>query len=561
MATIKAVNADQLDADLASVADHIREKGGTFEPLEFPSGYNAAIDAIQTGVELPALTNPGTAADLRQGKQLIDADGKTVDGELVEVAVAEPTISVAASGAVTAAVEQAAGITGGGRKTKSLQQEVIGAQTITPGTTDQTIPAYRYLTGKQTIKGDANLTPENIVSGVSIFDVKGTAETGAAPKEEPPSRDVDFYDYDGTRLYSYTLDEVQAMTELPPLPSRPGLVCQGWNWTLDNIKAQADIADVGALYVTDDGKTRFYISIQFDTALTVPLNIYQSSANGVSIDWGDGSALETIDGSGSVSTSHTYAQRGDYIISLDVLSGTINAGHGVSARLFGAEAKHNSLLRRVECGANFLTFARGALQGQTALLTISVSSDISEFSQDALHDCFGLQCLVLSHTTSLSAYTLYGCGSLRALCLGDRIAPYGGNATIYDCRALQRYARPKYTAGEFVSNNFAVSCQGIQKFVLSTDASGIGSAAFRNCKSLREIVVPSSVGTIGSNAFATCTAMRRIRFDPTVPPTVENANAFTGIPTDCVVEVLADSLAAYQAATNYSGIAAQMVGV
>lgn len=52
------------------------------------------------------------------------------------------------------------------------------AQTITPGTADKTIESGRYLTGAQTIKGDANLVADNIKSGVSIFGVTGTLEAG-----------------------------------------------------------------------------------------------------------------------------------------------------------------------------------------------------------------------------------------------------------------------------------------------------------------------------------------------------------------------------------------------
>lgn len=52
------------------------------------------------------------------------------------------------------------------------------AAAYTPGTTDQTISAYQYLTGAQTIKGDANLTAGNIKSGVSIFGVAGTLASG-----------------------------------------------------------------------------------------------------------------------------------------------------------------------------------------------------------------------------------------------------------------------------------------------------------------------------------------------------------------------------------------------
>lgn len=54
-----------------------------------------------------------------------------------------------------------------------------GAQTITPGTTDKTIPSGRYLTGVQTIKGDPNLLPANIKKGVNIFGVTGIMEEGA----------------------------------------------------------------------------------------------------------------------------------------------------------------------------------------------------------------------------------------------------------------------------------------------------------------------------------------------------------------------------------------------
>lgn len=50
----------------------------------------------------------------------------------------------------------------------------INAATITPGTTAQTIAANTYLTGTQTIAGDANLIASNIKSGVSIFGINGT---------------------------------------------------------------------------------------------------------------------------------------------------------------------------------------------------------------------------------------------------------------------------------------------------------------------------------------------------------------------------------------------------
>ena len=53
----------------------------------------------------------------------------------------------------------------------------ISAQTITPSTTDQKISSGKYLSGTQTIKGDANLLAENIKKDISIFGVTGTYES------------------------------------------------------------------------------------------------------------------------------------------------------------------------------------------------------------------------------------------------------------------------------------------------------------------------------------------------------------------------------------------------
>ena len=50
----------------------------------------------------------------------------------------------------------------------------VAAQTYTPNTSDQTIAANQYLSGAQTIKGDANLQSGNIRAGVTIFNVPGS---------------------------------------------------------------------------------------------------------------------------------------------------------------------------------------------------------------------------------------------------------------------------------------------------------------------------------------------------------------------------------------------------
>lgn len=57
------------------------------------------------------------------------------------------------------------------------------AQTYTPTTSDQTIASGQYLSGAQTIKGDANLTAGNIANGITIFGVTGTLSSATISQD------------------------------------------------------------------------------------------------------------------------------------------------------------------------------------------------------------------------------------------------------------------------------------------------------------------------------------------------------------------------------------------
>lgn len=101
------------------------------------------------------------------------------DGNSPRVEVATPMIDVSAGGLITATTEQEKGYVSGGTKSATQQLTTQGAKTVTPTTTNQTaVASGRYTTGDVVVSGDANLVPENIAEGVSIFGVQGTHSGG-----------------------------------------------------------------------------------------------------------------------------------------------------------------------------------------------------------------------------------------------------------------------------------------------------------------------------------------------------------------------------------------------
>lgn len=101
------------------------------------------------------------------------------DGNTPKVEQATPQISVSAAGLITATADQQEGYVPGGTKSVTQQLATQGAKTVTPSRTAQTaVASGYYTTGAVQVAGDANLVPENIANGVSIFGVTGTHSGG-----------------------------------------------------------------------------------------------------------------------------------------------------------------------------------------------------------------------------------------------------------------------------------------------------------------------------------------------------------------------------------------------
>ena len=104
----------------------------------------------------------------------------TISGSSATVSTGINTLTLSKTVSVTPSVSTAGYVSSGtaGNSSVSLTASVTtkGATTYTPTTSDQTISSGTYLTGTQTISGDANLVAGNIKKDVTIFGTTGTYE-------------------------------------------------------------------------------------------------------------------------------------------------------------------------------------------------------------------------------------------------------------------------------------------------------------------------------------------------------------------------------------------------
>ena len=109
------------------------------------------------------------AGEILQGKTAY-AKGNKATGTMANRGAVSQSLHINGSYTIPAGYHN-----GSGKVRQSIPTKA--AQTYTPSTANQTIAAGQYLNGAQTIKGDANLVPGNILQGKSIFGVAGNMQS------------------------------------------------------------------------------------------------------------------------------------------------------------------------------------------------------------------------------------------------------------------------------------------------------------------------------------------------------------------------------------------------
>lgn len=429
------------------------------------------------------------------------------------------------------------------------------------------------------------MIPSNLLSG-------STAES-----------DVNFYDYDGTIIQSYTKQKFLALKSMPENPVHEGLTAQGWNWELEDAKTYVETygkLNIGQMYVTSDGKTRIYVHME-DGRLNPQLNLTFAEAGSFTVDWGDGTTPDTINGDADTlgTIAHTYADPGDYVIAVTVDSGkvsiigtnnytqlfkktlssnnnenkvysncikAIKLGSGVTS--IGSYAFNNCYsLISVTIPSGVINIEDGAFSGCFSLTSITIPSGVTNIGSSAFYNCHLLKLITMpsgvtsignafdscyslksitipSGVTSIVAYTFRYCYSLTSVTIPDSVTSIGMYA-FSRCQSLKSITIPDgvTSIGEYAFQY----CSSLMSIIIPGEVTIIDSSTFYGCASLTSITIPSKVTNIYSQAFYDCQGLGYLRFtSENSVPSISASNTFQNLPTDCIIYVPPGKLELYK---------------
>ena len=379
---------------------------------------------------------------------------------------------------------------------------------------------------------------------------------------------VSFVDYDGAILHTYDKEEIKAMTELPSLPTRDGLICQGWNWTLDEIKQYiADFEeddrrlypfDVGAIYITDDGRTRFVINLTQQGVY--PCWFYfgcdSSTTSSVSVDWGDGKT-STHTTRGYQQVEHTYDAPGRYTISIKPTSATLfkNGTAGtINSNSFGY------VLEEVYFGDR-TSIEDNVFKEQRALKIVTIPENVTSIGSSAFQYCDALKHLNIPNTVSKFGDSAFnGCGVERYT-FPANISSMGFYLLSINGTSNSRQGHTKHVTlrSPVLTGYFARYLKFLTEVNFPKGLTAFPGYGFYSTWGLREVFAPSTITAVNNDAFGYCmvrlcdfSACRQI-------PTLASATTFDSSVIQKIV-VPAHMLDDWKAATNWSRFATIMVG-
>lgn len=375
---------------------------------------------------------------------------------------------------------------------------------------------------------------------------KVTVNVSGGEVVEAKSNNVNFYDYDGTRVYSYTKAEFLELQSMPENPTHTGLISQGWNWSLQDAKEYVNDygkLDIGQMYVTDDGKTRIYVTLEEGR-----LEPYLSFAiNGTAIiDWGDNST-DTITGTSTttrINTLHEYTTAGDYVITIESEKPIYFIGEGTGTTILWRNATssgafpndvYRQAIKKIELGSNVTSTSIGnyAFSKARSLKSITIPYGITTIKDYAFNYCRNLNVIIIP-----SGVTSIGTDFCHNSEINYVLLPNG-------ITKINDYC---------FSNNL-----NLRRLIIPSSVTSIGKQSIESCQALSNIIIPSGVTSILAQAFQNCYGIKFLDCTKCLQIPTLGSYAFNQTPSDFRIIVPDDLYEAWIAASGWSSYSSKII--
>lgn len=318
------------------------------------------------------------------------------------------------------------------------------------------------------------------------------------PSDEPESTtnigSVVFYDYDGTVLYSYSKDAFLVLNSMPAAPPHQGLVFQEWNWSIDDAKnyvIKYGKLDIGAIYGTDDGKTRVYIEITSIHNNKIDITFRDLSATPALVEWGDGT--ETIahnDAYKSTVVTHTF-DLGSYCICISpVTQGKRITLSNVDNTIYqsgGSIYRNCAAIKKLEIGENI---ALSSFTGWGGIQTVTIPTTMTVWGNEVFNESN------LSHVNLPIGSTIgeHSFNSIKTVSLPSKCTiQYGA----FMGSGIERVCIPSECV---LANAVFYGCESLKEVVLPSELTAIKGSMFYNAD-IEEITIYDTVELLGQDAF------------------------------------------------------------
>lgn len=336
---------------------------------------------------------------------------------------------------------------------------------------------------------------------------------------------------------------------------------QGWNYTLEEVKANVEMADIGALYTTDDGATR--LEIEIAEREVVKVSFSQTKAEGVSIDWGFGKSERSAAVAGDACTSYAYEQPGRYTVTLTVdkdceITLGANGSPLICTDYVETDGAAHNTLRNAYIGDRVTKFNKSAFLNHYALHSISMNKGVIALG-DRSFDSSSIEFIAIPSGIDTIPYNAFDtCRCLKSISLPVSVQNLEQNS-IYQCDVLKRLNLKHITNPQ----TSAVAYDGvISEISVNADIAYIPNDFCKACLGLERISFLGKVKIFYSGALSYCYNLKTVDLTHcSAVPTLQDTAILSHHGSDLKILVPAALAEEWRQATNWTQLAKYIKGV